>query len=250
LLRPWSSIPIVECCESLESVPSSLLRISPHPYQSLNAPYGKNMNPWRLRIGLINRLLIAQNNLKILNPSFQLGLYDALRPLTVQLFMFNHEIDVMCEAKGFKRNDPNRTSELNNIVNQVSKFWAPPISDPMTPPPHSTGAAVDLTLYNLEGLEVDLGSKIDFIGSISSPNYFAQEGRKNDEARDFHQKRSILKKVMLKAGFVQHPNEWWHFSFGDQLWAWKTKKKNAIYGSWEVLSEINDKTSLSPNLLI
>ena len=36
--------------------------------------------------------------------------------------------------------------------------------------------------------------------------------------------------VMLKAGFVQHPNEWWHFSYGDQLWAWKNKTAFAIYG--------------------
>jgi len=35
---------------------------------------------------------------------------------------------------------------------------------------------------------------------------------------------------MTKFGFAQHPNEWWHFSYGDQLWAWKNKKANAIYG--------------------
>jgi len=36
--------------------------------------------------------------------------------------------------------------------------------------------------------------------------------------------------IMTKFGFTQHPNEWWHFSYGDQLWAWKNKKENAIYG--------------------
>ena len=30
---------------------------------------------------------------------------------------------------------------------------------------------------------------------------------------------------MTKFGFAQHPNEWWHFSYGDQLWAWKNKKQ-------------------------
>ena len=35
---------------------------------------------------------------------------------------------------------------------------------------------------------------------------------------------------MTKFGFAQHPNEWWHFSYGDQLWAWKNNKANALYG--------------------
>ena len=35
---------------------------------------------------------------------------------------------------------------------------------------------------------------------------------------------------MLKSVFVQHPNEWWHFSYGDQLWAWTNQNRKAIYG--------------------
>jgi D-alanyl-D-alanine dipeptidase len=25
---------------------------------------------------------------------------------------------------------------------------------------------------------------------------------------------------MATAGFKRHLNEWWHFSYGDQIWAW------------------------------
>jgi D-alanyl-D-alanine dipeptidase len=35
---------------------------------------------------------------------------------------------------------------------------------------------------------------------------------------------------MASAGFVQHPNEWWHFSWGDQLWAWRSAATAARYG--------------------
>ena len=35
---------------------------------------------------------------------------------------------------------------------------------------------------------------------------------------------------MIKFGFAQHPNEWWHFSYGDQLWDLENKKANALYG--------------------
>jgi len=43
-------------------------------------------------------------------------------------------------------------------------------------------------------------------------------------------RRNLLKDVMLSSGFSQHPNEWWHFSYGDQLWAWQNDYKEAIYG--------------------
>jgi D-alanyl-D-alanine dipeptidase len=35
---------------------------------------------------------------------------------------------------------------------------------------------------------------------------------------------------MESQGFAQHPNEWWHFSYGDQLWAWQRSQSEAIYG--------------------
>lgn len=34
---------------------------------------------------------------------------------------------------------------------------------------------------------------------------------------------------MGAAGFAQHPNEWWHYSFGDQLWAWRKGEAVAVY---------------------
>tara|TARA_B100000212_G_scaffold75249_1_gene53229 strand:+ start:321 stop:476 length:156 start_codon:yes stop_codon:yes gene_type:complete len=46
----------------------------------------------------------------------------------------------------------------------------------------------------------------------------------------WHNRRNLLKQVMLKFEFVQHPCEWWHFSYGDQLWAWTNQNKKAIYG--------------------
>ena len=52
---------------------------------------------------------------------------------------------------------------------------------------------------------------------------------------------------MKQAGFVQHPNEWWHFSFGDQLWSWFSKQCDAIYGSAFDVSK--DITLLEPSLV-
>ena len=63
-----------------------------------------------------------------------------------------------------------------------------------------------------------MGSAIDEISPRSYPDHFAHQT--GDEAQRLHHHRQILTQAMTQAGFQQHPNEWWHFSAGDQLWAW------------------------------
>lgn len=35
---------------------------------------------------------------------------------------------------------------------------------------------------------------------------------------------------MKKNGFVNYPNEWWHFCYGDRMWAAYSGKKTCFYG--------------------
>ena len=74
----------------------------------------------------------------------------------------------------------------------------------------------------MNGNLLDLGGEIDFIGAESSPDFYKNYnlGMPCSKHQVFHNRRSLLFSVMEQAGFVQHPNEWWHFSYGDQLWAW------------------------------
>ncbi|WP_370276972.1 M15 family metallopeptidase [Pontibacterium sp.] len=48
-----------------------------------------------------------------------------------------------------------------------------------------------------------------------------------------HYHRQLLQDVMGRAGFVNYAEEWWHFSYGDQLWAYVTGNPVAIYGAVE-----------------
>jgi len=45
-------------------------------------------------------------------------------------------------------------------------------------------------------------------------------------------RRCLLAEAMAVAGFSQHPHEWWHYSYGDQLWAWRSRQPTACYGRW------------------
>jgi D-alanyl-D-alanine dipeptidase len=233
-MRPWSPIPIHDCGEPLLPLPGALLRLEPHPYVMAGAPYGADSCPFCLRAGVIERLLQAQRLLQDHSPGDRLAIFDAWRPLAVQRFMVAYAIAEECQRRGVEPHQP--SPELDAVEQEVGRFWAPPSDDPATPPPHSTGAAVDLTLAGPDGTPLDLGSPIDAIGPVSEPDHFAvvareaSDPRLRSQAALFQQRRDRLAAVMLEVGFAQHPNEWWHFSQGDQLWAWRTGHHQAIYG--------------------
>ncbi|MCP9858296.1 MULTISPECIES: M15 family metallopeptidase [unclassified Cyanobium] len=227
-LRPWSPIPIDDAGEPLGDLPAALWRLEPHPYQVLGAPYGAGASPFRLRRAVITRLETAQALLQQQQPQWRLAIFDAWRPIAVQAFMVRHAFRAACRERGL---DPDAGGDAQAAVAaEVDRFWAPPSSDPATPPPHSTGAAVDLTLAEADGRPLAMGGEIDAIGMISHPDHYAAASP-GSEAADWHARRRLLAAVMGAAGFAQHPNEWWHFSHGDQLWAWRSQEPLALYGA-------------------
>ena len=148
----------------------------------------------------------------------------------LQRFMVAHAIAEECRARGF---DPAAGGPaLQDVAAEVGRFWAPPSEDAAMPPPHSTGAAVDLTLADAAGTLLAMGGAIDAIGAVSEPEHHAAAAQADPqgEAARWHGRRRLLQRVMVAAGFAQHPNEWWHFSHGDQLWAWRSGAPQAVYG--------------------
>ncbi len=93
-----------------------------------------------------------------------------------------------------------------------------PKPQPGKPTAHMTGAAIDINLVMVEDLaDIDFGhSGKTAYDDMRLPEYYERHGN-NLAARDH---RRALFWVMQKFGFVQNPDEWWHFSFGDQMWAW------------------------------
>jgi zinc D-Ala-D-Ala dipeptidase len=227
-MKPYQKIPILECGEPLLEVPSIFPRECPHPYVALGAPYGKH-SPFYLRQGVIERLAHAQRQLEQRQGNWRLKIFDAYRPIPVQQFMVQYTFEQEAQAQNV---DPQALSEVEReaLMARVYQFWAPPSTDPATPPPHSTGGALDVTLVNESGQEINMGSPIDEISDRSYPDYFASVDPK------VHHHRQILKQIMTDAGFRQHLNEWWHFCYGDQMWVWLSQHDKeaasspAIYG--------------------
>lgn len=214
-MKPYRYLPIQECGEPLVPIPAERLAlIHPHPYVILGAPYGA-ASPFWLRRRVVEKLLQAQDYLQTLQPGWRLQIYDGYRPNRVQAFMVDYTYAQLA------RQYPDQPAA--KLWAQVYQVWAVPSEDPLTPPPHSTGAAVDVTLLDGQGQPVAMGSPIDELSPRSHPDYYPPDSL-------YGRHRRLLQQVMMQAGFVRHPEEWWHFSWGDQLWAWLSGVGMACYG--------------------
>lgn len=235
--KPFYGISIVECGEPLQSLEADeFALLVPHPYQAIGAPYG-DKSPFYLRQGVRDRLRQAQIALQHQQLGWQIQIFDAYRPIAVQQYMVDYTFQQVAQEQGL---DPQQLTDIQRqaIWTIVHEFWAIPSTDPRTPPPHSTGAAIDVTLVNAEGNPVDMGSAIDELSPRSYPNHFATSADPTEQLA--HRHRLILRQSMVSAGFQPHPREWWHFSYGDQLWAWLTNGEQqqpaiACYGAAQQL---------------
>ncbi len=109
---------------------------------------------------------------------------------------------------------------------RVSGFVAP-IDPEGARPPHTTGGAVDLTL-SWRGVALGLGTDYDSFRETARLGAF--EGGGDGLVRRL---RRLLAGVMDAAGMVCYGPEWWHWSFGDDVWAYAAGEK-ALYDVWEL----------------
>ncbi len=77
---------------------------------------------------------------------------------------------------------------------------------------HNRGAAVDLTLADADGNILDMGNPFDDFSELSQYD--------NDSIpRNARKNRKLLRKIMVKAGFVPYKNEWWHFDYKQKTYS-------------------------------
>ncbi|KFC73000.1 MULTISPECIES: M15 family metallopeptidase [unclassified Massilia] len=81
---------------------------------------------------------------------------------------------------------------------------------------HSYGMALDITLLDEQGRELDMGTGFDDMTNLSHPALeegFLITGELTDEQVA---NRRLLREGMLEAGFFGINTEWWHFDCGDR----------------------------------
>lgn len=192
---------------------------SPVSLTEINEADGIFFNPKFTKIKLIRTYIynLLKNAQKHLPQGYHFVVYEAYRPMEAQIKLWD---GVVCEQKKIH---PEMDVNSEEFIALCDVFAANPYRQGSG---HQSGASVDISLVDDAGKEYDMGGMVrgfDETADFDCPN-ISPEGRKN---------REILRDALSKSGLVNYPSEWWHYSFGDRLWARLTGSKLAIFGKLE-----------------
>lgn len=71
---------------------------------------------------------------------------------------------------------------------------------------HNRGGAIDITLVDFNGKELDMGTAFDYFGVEAGHDY-------PNVSDDVKYNRNLLRKIMKKHNFNSFDSEWWHYNF-------------------------------------
>jgi D-alanyl-D-alanine dipeptidase len=151
---------------------------------------------------------------KLLPDGLRLHITGAFRPFEIQKKMYETARAELAEQH------PDWDEEY--LTEYINVFSAPPIWD--TPPPHTTGGAVDLFIVDENGEQLDMVSPYE-LGWESAPTYV--EGLTPEARRN----RDLLISVLTESGLTNFPGEWWHWTWGEPGWALRVGRTVALYGA-------------------
>ncbi len=154
---------------------------------------------------MLNR---AQNYLP---HGFKFKVIDGYRPMSAQKIIYRQIFEDI--------ENKNPDWSIEKVEKEANKW----VANPKIVPFHTTGGAVDLTILDKDGRELDMGNFINTVDNKSRTDY-------RKISRKAKNNRAMLIGVMSKVGFVNYPLEWWHWSFGDRYWA-AVNKTYSIYGA-------------------
>jgi D-alanyl-D-alanine dipeptidase len=82
------------------------------------------------------------------------------------------------------------------------------VANPQKGSRHNRGCAVDLTLIDSTGKELDMGTPYDDFSEKSHIDFFQLPDTVINN-------RKLLQEVIIKFGFIPLKTEWWHFDYKD-----------------------------------
>ena len=132
------------------------------------------------------KLYRAAKLLQESNPQFELLIYDAARPRRIQQILWD-VVDIPIQER--------------------SKYVANPASGSI----HNYGCAVDLTIIDSSGKELDMGTDYDDFSPLAHTDKEEKLITEGKLTREQYQNRLLLRDVMTQAGFLPLRSEWWHF---------------------------------------
>lgn len=198
-------IPIIECGEPMVNF------IEFCPDLLFDAPRFEYRREQLVRRSVAEKLCAANASLP---KGLKFAIIEGWRPPFIQKRMY-----LAIEAR-WRRIHPDWSEA--RIHRSVNQFSAP--MDKKAPPPHTTGGAVDLMLAHDDGTLLDHITPYlyrDAKGSITKASGLSPTAQRT---------RDIMAAALLPTGLTNYPSEFWHWTYGDQGWAYRGGHPNAIYG--------------------
>lgn len=118
---------------------------------------------------------LIKANSKFIKLGFKIKIFDCYRPLDIQKKMWL-------------------------IVSNPSY-----VANPSKGSIHNRGGALDITLVDSNGKEVDMGTPFDFFGPEASHDYL-------NFPKEILENRAFFKKIMTHSKFQSFDSEWWHYN--------------------------------------
>ena len=81
---------------------------------------------------------------------------------------------------------------------------------------HSFGMALDITVLDEHGVELDMGTGFDDLTERSQPRFETAMLAQQQLTGQHIANRQLLRAMMAQAGFVGIQSEWWHYDCGDR----------------------------------
>ncbi len=168
---------------------------------------------------------LAAINLRLKPLGLELWLFDAWRPQAIQRFFHDVWFPDWLRAR-------NPHLEGEGLVEEVEKYWAAPTAGATSPSPHATGGAVDLTIVFRETRHaLYMGGVFDELTGLAWTDHYEHADPQSMSDEEARANRRLLYWLMTDEGFASNPTEWWHYSWGDQLWARLYGQPAAHYGA-------------------
>ena len=84
------------------------------------------------------------------------------------------------------------------------------VANPAKGSKHNRGAAVDLTLVDAQGKELNMGTPFDFFGKEAHHTY-------TQDSKEVLENRKLLKETLDKFNFKSIYSEWWHYEYRPEM---------------------------------
>lgn len=219
-------IPIVECGEPLVDYSSFC------PQLFIGRPNFNFVPVTFVRRSVAEMLATA--NEALMAKGYRLSIAEGWRSPHMQRRMYD-------TAKQILRKRYPQWSETK-LVRVTNQYSAP--LHPTSPPPHTTGGAVDVWLADQNGERLDHTSPYH-------PHAITSFHTKVGGLSDLAQKhRDILFEALAATQLTNYPSEYWHWSYGDQGWAYRGGHAHAVYGQTEPQGYEPTPQDLDPEPLI